>query len=141
MVLFCKFDYCHYVILPQKAFVVLVLGMVHCRTHLLWNKLVAWDANALTYAEFMELKGLARLENLCDLHPNLHSLLNQPFTWYQGLSKLLLTKYNDQHRTYISSDGNIQHYVILHPRYVGAFMLLSMDLHTSRGVSVNFNYV
>lgn len=111
--------------------------MVHCRTHLLWNKLVAYDSSALTYAEFMELKGLARLENLCDMHPNLGSLLNQPLTWYQGLSKLLLAKYSDQHRVYISSDGNIQHYVVLHPRYVGAFMLLSMDLHTSRGVSTN----
>lgn len=110
--------------------------MVDCRTHLLWNKLVSHqELNHLTYAEFMELKNLAKLENLCDIHPNLSSLLNQPLSWYQGLAKLLLIKYNDQNRTFISPDGNIQHYVILHPRYDGAFMLLSMDLHTSRGVS------
>ena len=109
--------------------------MVHCRTHLLWNKLVSpQDSNALNYDEFMELKGLAKLEHLCDVHPNLGPLLNQPLSWYQGLAKLLLVKYNDQNRTFISFDGNIQHYVILHPRYVGAFMLLSIDLHTSRGV-------
>ncbi|KAJ3640250.1 hypothetical protein Zmor_003559 [Zophobas morio] len=109
-------------------------GMVHCRTHLLWNKLVSpQDSNALNYDEFMELKGLAKLEHLCDVHPNLGPLLNQPLSWYQGLAKLLLVKYNDQNRTFISFDGNIQHYVILHPRYVGAFMLLSIDLHTSRG--------
>lgn len=112
-------------------------GMVHCRTHLLWNKLVApQDCQGLTYAEFMELKGLARLHNLCDIQPSLGALLNQPLTWYQGLSKLLLAKYADQNRIYVSADGNIQHYVILHPRYVGAFMLLSMDMHTSRGVII-----
>lgn len=111
-------------------------GMVHCRTHLLWNKLVSCqDSSALTYAEFMELKGLAKLENLSDMHPNLGSLLNQPLNWYQGLAKLLQMKYADHNRVYMSTDGNIIHYVILHQRYVGAFMLLSIDSHTSRGVS------
>lgn len=113
--------------------------MVHCRTHLLWNKLLSHqDVTQLSYAEFIELKSLAKMEHLCDMHPNLGSLLNQPLTWYQGLAKLLLTKYSDQNRIYISPDGNIQHYVILHPRYVGAFMMLSMDLHTSRGVRTFF---
>lgn len=110
--------------------------MVHCRTHLLWNKLLSnQESNCLTYAEFMELKGLARLENLCDINPTLRSLLNQNITWYQGLAKMLLVKYSDQNRTFISSDGNIQHFVVLHPRYAGAFILLSMDIHTARGVS------
>lgn len=112
-------------------------GMVHCRTHLLWNKLVSCqESSALTYAEFMELKGLAKLESLSDMHPNLGSLLNQSLNWYQGLAKLLLVKYADHNRVYMSTDGNIIHYVILHQRYVGAFMLLSIDSHTSRGVSI-----
>lgn len=112
-------------------------GMVHCRTHLLWNKLVSsQESSTLTYAEFMELKGLAKLESLSDMHPNLGSLLNQPLSWYQGLAKLLLVKYADHNRVYMSTDGNIIHYVILHQRYVGAFMLLSIDSHTSRGVSL-----
>ncbi|KAF5294731.1 hypothetical protein FQA39_LY00215 [Lamprigera yunnana] len=111
-------------------------GMVDCRTHLLWNKLVSPpETNQLTYGEFVELKNLARLESLSDTHPNLTCLLHQPLTWYQGLAKLLLVKYIDQNRTFISPDANIQHYVILHHRYDGAFMLLSIDLHTSRGMS------
>ncbi|KAJ8945629.1 hypothetical protein NQ314_009160 [Rhamnusium bicolor] len=111
-------------------------GMIHCRTHLLWNRLISpQESQILSYDEFMELKGLAKLEHLCHMHPNLGPLLNQPLSWYQGLAKLLLVKYVDQYRSFISSDGNIQHYVILHPRYFGAFMLLSMDLHTSRGVN------
>ncbi|KAF5284426.1 hypothetical protein FQR65_LT13560 [Abscondita terminalis] len=109
-------------------------GMVHCRTHLLWNKLVSPpETSNLTYEEFLELKNLARLEHLSEIHPSLTCLLHQPLTWYQGLAKLLLVKYADRNRTYISPDGNIQHYVILHHRYDGAFMLLSTDLHTSRG--------
>ncbi|XP_025829072.1 KICSTOR complex protein SZT2-like [Agrilus planipennis] len=109
-------------------------GMVDCRTHILWNKLASrQDSNTLTYSEFMELKGLARLENLSDIQPNLASLLNQPLSWYQGLAKLLVVKYGENIRSFISPDKNIQHYVVLHYRYDGAFMLLSMDLHTSRG--------
>lgn len=111
-------------------------GMVHCRTHLLWNKLVLHqESNQLTYNEFIELRNLAKLENLTDFHPDLKMLLDQPFSWYQGLSKVLLAKYQEQHRIYVSSDGNIQHLVVLHPRYSGTFMLMSMDLHTNRGVS------
>lgn len=111
-------------------------GMVHCRTHLLWNRLISpQNVNVLSYEEFMELKSLAKLRHLCDSHPNLGPLLNQPLVWYQGLSKLLPLKYSELNRTFISPDGNIQHYVILHPSYFAAFMLLSIDLHTSRGVS------
>ncbi|CAH1153732.1 unnamed protein product [Phaedon cochleariae] len=109
-------------------------GMVHCRTHLLWNRLITpHESSSLTYEEFLELKNLARLEHVCHLHPNLRSLLNQPLNWYQGLAKLLLVRYVDHNRSFISPDGNIQHHVILHHEYFGAFMLLSMDLHTSRG--------
>ncbi|VEN57127.1 unnamed protein product, partial [Callosobruchus maculatus] len=59
-------------------------GMVHCRTHLLWNRLIApQELNGLTYEEFLELKNLAKLEHLCEMHPNLGPLLNQPLSWYQ----------------------------------------------------------
>lgn len=111
-------------------------GMVHCRTHLLWNKLVSHQESCqLTYDQFMELRGLAKLEHLIEFHTDLEILLDQPFWWYQGLMKLLANKYNDQHRLYISPDGNIQHLVVLHPRYIGTFMMVSMDFHMSRGVS------
>ncbi|XP_056646993.1 KICSTOR complex protein SZT2-like isoform X1 [Diorhabda sublineata] len=109
-------------------------GMVHCRTHLLWSRLIyPQDFNGLSYDEFLELKNLARLEHVCQLQPNLRPLLNQPITWYQNLAKLLLARYMDQNRSFISTDGNIEHYVILHQDYFNAFMLLSLDLHTSRG--------
>lgn len=107
-------------------------GMVQCRSDLLWNKLLSSETT-LTYNEFVELKNLSRPELLCNIHPHLSPLLNQPISWYEGLSKLLLVKYNDNKRTFISLDGNVQQYVILHPNYYGAFMLLSMDLHMARG--------
>lgn len=117
-----------------------ILGVVHCRTHLLWNRLISpQDSNGLTYDEFLELKKLAKLEYIYNSHPNLGPLLLQPLSWYQDLSKLLLVKYHDHHRYFTSSDGNIQHYVILHQRYFGAFMLLSLDLHTARGVNNDTN--
>ncbi|CAG9759252.1 unnamed protein product [Ceutorhynchus assimilis] len=108
-------------------------GMGHCRTDLLWNRMISpQDSNPLTFDEFMNLKRLAKLTPLSHLHPNLSPLINQPLPWYQGLAKLLLVKYADHHRKFSSPDGRLLYYVILHPRYFGAFMLLSMDIHTSR---------
>lgn len=79
---------------------------------------------------------MSKLENLCDTNSNLRLLINnQPINWYQGLSKLLVTKYTDHSRTFISPDGSHQYYVVIHPVHVSAFMMLAIDLQTSRGVS------
>lgn len=93
------------------------------------------ESTPLTFEEFIELNKLAKQTPLSRLNPNLGPLLNQPLSWYQGLAKLLLVKYVDHHRVFSSPDGHMFYYVILHPRYFGAFMLLSIDLHTARGVS------
>ncbi|XP_048517774.1 KICSTOR complex protein SZT2 isoform X3 [Dendroctonus ponderosae] len=109
-------------------------GMVDCRTNLLWNRMIApQDSTPLSFDEFIELKLLAKLTPLSQLSPNLGPLLNQPLGWYQGFAKLLPVKYVDQHRIFTSADGHLLYYVILHPRYYGAFMLMSIDLQTARG--------
>nr|CAD7604775.1 unnamed protein product [Timema genevievae] len=120
-------------------------GMVHCRTHLLWNKLqcsgsrrddsTARDPNThnLTYAEFLELHNLAMVEPLSQLDPRLGPLLCQSLSWYQSLAKVLISKYSEHHRVFVAPDGNVQHLVLLHPRYLEAFVMLSVDNHTSRG--------
>jgi hypothetical protein len=69
------------------------------------------------------------------MDPRLSPLLCQPLSWYQALSRVLMAKYGDHCRVFMGPDGNIQHIVVLHPRYVEAFMMLSIDLHSSRGVS------
>jgi len=129
-------------------------GMVHCRRHLLWNKLQSspsrdWErrrdkdreessrdqlaGHGLTYSEFCELRNLAIVEPLSQLDTRLSPLLCQPLTWYQALAKVLMAKYADHYRMFMAPDGNVQHLVILHPRYIEAFMMLSIDLHSSRG--------
>jgi hypothetical protein len=69
------------------------------------------------------------------MDPRLSPLLCQPLSWYQALSKVLMAKYGDHCRVFMAPDGNAQHIVVLHPRYVEAFMMLSIDLNSSRGVS------
>jgi hypothetical protein len=75
------------------------------------------------------------------MDPRLSPLLCQPLSWYQALSRILMVKYGDHCRTFMTPDGNVQHIVVLHPRYVEAFMMLSIDLHSSRGVSFFLQYI
>ena len=109
-------------------------GTLHCRTHLLWNKLLE-NKSSMSYAEFMELRSLARVESLSALDSRLNPLVNQPVSWYQGLAKVLQNKYQEHHKQFNTPDGNVTHHLILHPSYLQAFMMLTIDLHTSRGVS------
>lgn len=110
-------------------------GALQCRTHLLWDKLLE-NKSSMTYSEFKELCSLAHVEPLPNLDPRLNLLVNQPVSWYQALSKVLQNKYQEHHKQFITSDGNITHHLILHPTLLQAFMMLTIDLHTSRGVSI-----
>lgn len=110
-------------------------GALHCRTHLLWNRLLE-SRSTMTYAEFVELRSLACVEPLTRIDSRLNPLLNQPIGWYQALAKLLQNKYQEYHKQFNAPDGNLTHHLVLHPNYVQAFMMLTIDLHTSRGVSL-----
>ncbi|XP_014480858.1 PREDICTED: protein SZT2-like [Dinoponera quadriceps] len=107
-------------------------GALQCRTHLLWDKLLD-NKSTMTYSEFKELCSLAHIESLPNLDPRLRPLVNQPVSWYQALSKVLQNKYQDNHKQFNTSDGNITHHLILDPTLFQAFMMLTIDLHASRG--------
>lgn len=109
-------------------------GALQCRTHLLWDKLLD-NKSTMTYTEFKELCSLAHIESLQNLDPRLRPLVNQPVSWYQALSKVLQNKYQDNHKQFNTSDGNVTHHLVLHPTPFQAFMMLTIDLHASRGVS------
>jgi len=108
-------------------------GALQCRTHLLWDKLLE-NKTSMAYTEFKELCSLAHTEPLSNLDSRLGLFINQPVSWYQALSKVLQNKYQEHHKQFITSDGNITHHLILHPTLVQAFMMLTIDMHTSRGV-------
>ncbi|XP_043599602.1 KICSTOR complex protein SZT2-like isoform X2 [Bombus pyrosoma] len=107
-------------------------GALQCRTHLLWNKLLE-SKSAMNYNEFSELCSLAHVEPLLNLDPRLRPFINQPISWYQTLSKVLQNKYQEHHKQFNTPDGNITHLLILHPSFFQVFMMLTIDLHASRG--------
>ncbi|CAL7950911.1 unnamed protein product [Xylocopa violacea] len=107
-------------------------GALQCRTHLLWNKLLE-SKSAMNYAEFSELCSLAHVEPLSNMDPRLRPFINQPISWYQTLSKVLQNKYQEHHKQFNTPDGNITHLLILHPSFFQVFMMLTIDLHASRG--------
>ncbi|XP_076669350.1 KICSTOR complex protein SZT2 isoform X3 [Andrena cerasifolii] len=107
-------------------------GALQCKTHLLWNKLLECKS-AMNYKEFSELCSLAHVESLSNLDPRLGPFLNQPISWYQTLSKVLQNKYQEHHKQFNTPDGNITHLLILHPSLFQGFMMLTIDLHASKG--------
>ncbi|XP_053983197.1 KICSTOR complex protein SZT2-like [Hylaeus volcanicus] len=107
-------------------------GALQCKTHLLWNKLLE-SKSAMNYTEFSELCSLAHIESLSNLDPRLGPFLNQPLSWYQTLSKVLQNKYQEHHKQFNTSDGNITHLLILHPSFFQVFMMLTINLHASKG--------
>ncbi|XP_026671200.1 KICSTOR complex protein SZT2-like [Ceratina calcarata] len=107
-------------------------GALQCRTHLLWNKLLD-SKSTMNYGEFMELCELAKVEPLSNIDARLKTFLNQPIAWYQALMKVLQNKYQENHKIFNTPDGNVTHLLVLHPSYYQVFMMLTIDLHATRG--------
>lgn len=92
--------------------------------------------NALSYSGLNELKSLAHVEVLTDVDKSLQPLLNQPFSWYQGLMKVLSNKYSaDKCKTFVSPDNTTHHLLIIHPRFLDGFVMLTLDFSINSGVS------
>ncbi|RZF32788.1 hypothetical protein LSTR_LSTR011434 [Laodelphax striatellus] len=110
-------------------------GSLDCRTHLLWNKLMSNYPlnNTLTHGELIELCNLAQVDLLSAIDPRLSPLLSQSLTWYQSLVKVLAAKYSDLCRTFTSPDNNVQHFLILHPKLMKGFVMLTLDMQAGRG--------
>lgn len=112
---------------------------VHCRRDTLWQRLQQSPASSstnLTYFEFRELLTLSHREPISSGEPQLVPLLAQPVSWYQGLAKLLLSRYPENHRHYSSADGKIQYVIVLNQRLPGTAMMLSCDVLADKAVSV-----
>uniref|UniRef100_A0A0N7ZXW0 Protein SZT2 n=1 Tax=Daphnia magna TaxID=35525 RepID=A0A0N7ZXW0_9CRUS len=108
---------------------------VHCRRDTLWQRLQQSPASSstnLTYLEFRELLTLSHTEPISSGEPQLVPLLAQPVSWYQGLAKLLLSRYPENHRHYSSADGKIQYVIVLNQRLPGTAMMLSCDVHADK---------
>lgn len=104
---------------------------VHCRRDTLWQRLQQ-QTNGLTYTEFRELLTLSHSEPVSSSEPQLVPLLAQPVSWYQGLAKVLLSRYPETQRHFSSMDGAIQYVVILNPRLSATAMMLFWDIHADR---------
>ncbi|XP_050730013.1 KICSTOR complex protein SZT2-like isoform X17 [Eriocheir sinensis] len=118
---------------------------IHCRRDSLWQRLTAslreeerknlpreQVLGGLSFTELSELLDLVRVEHLGSVDSQLLPLLSKPLHWYQGLIRVLQSKYQERHRSLISSDGNVQHVVVLSSSCPDAFMMLSINLHLQK---------
>lgn len=96
----------------------------------------------MTYNEFRELLTLSHSEPVSLSEPQqLVPLLAQPVSWYQGLAKLLLSRYPETQRNFTSADGSAQYVVILNKRLPATAMMLSWDVQADRAVIKFFRFI
>lgn len=116
---------------------------VHCRRDTLWQRLQQSPpspTSTLNYIEFRELLTLSHTEPVSSSEPQLVPLLAQPVSWYQGLAKLLLSRYPETQRHFSSADGAVQYVVILNPRLSATAMMLYWDVIADKAVSFSKEY-
>lgn len=95
-----------------------------------------FQSQQLTYMEFSELYNLAEVQMVTDADSRLTPMLYQSISWYQSLIKLLISKYWDHYRLFVSPDANTQHLLILHPKFLEGFVMLTVDAQSGRGVGI-----
>ena len=65
----------------------------------------------LTFSEFQELLDIVTRVTLSEIDQRLVHISNMSMTWYQGLARVLVNKYPENHRYFSSPDGLVQYVV------------------------------
>ncbi|CAN8028215.1 unnamed protein product [Ixodes persulcatus] len=126
---------------------VVAKASLHCRRDYLWKCLTCRhkasdDTSAgtrentvrptLSYTELTELLGYVEMAPLDEADPQLKPLMSMHFAWYQGLLRVLVMRYSENHSLFTSPDGSIHHLVVMSPTCADSFMLLTTNAQTSR---------
>ncbi|XP_067679134.1 KICSTOR complex protein SZT2-like [Haliotis asinina] len=127
------------------------LSKVKCRRDYLWNRMKVMDEDTrrkkrseteesqnlnlarLCFEEYLELLGMVTRTPLDEVDPQLTPFLNMPLQWYTLLFDVLINKYPDTHRSFISADSQQRHVIILNPNNLDMFMMTSVDYKANRG--------
>lgn len=124
-------------------------AMIHCRRDILWDRLLIGMAKqddgkrrrddakdalhvGLTFSDFTELLGLVCTLPLNIIDPKLNPFFNLHFSWYQSFIRVLVSKYNDNCRVFTSSDGGLQYVVVIDPKFLDVFIMMSINQKLSR---------
>ncbi|XP_065577404.1 KICSTOR complex protein SZT2-like isoform X3 [Artemia franciscana] len=109
---------------------------VHCRRDLLWQRLFSWPGkeaesrkeSGLSFTEFQEMMNLSSIVEIDAFDPSLKHFLTQPYSFYQGLSKLITNRYAERCRAY--SSETVQYTVLLSQKDQNWFtcMVVAVDL-------------
>ncbi|XP_071119812.1 KICSTOR complex protein SZT2-like [Haliotis cracherodii] len=127
------------------------LSKVKCRRDYLWNRMKVMEEDSrrkkrseteesrdlnlarLCFEEYLELLEMVTRTPLDEVDPQLTPFLNMPLQWYTLLFDVLINKYPDTHRSFISGDGQQRHILILNPNNLDMFMMASADYKANRG--------
>ncbi|CAH1251154.1 Hypp9011 [Branchiostoma lanceolatum] len=124
---------------------------LHCRRDLLWNRLKfektdeerkgrrsesdekarreSFGNAKLSFDEFQELMSLVVSRALTDMDPSLTTLLSMGTAWYQGLLRVLQSRFPAKSRHFTSPDTH-HHYLAVLSNHDDNFILLHMNTQT-----------
>jgi hypothetical protein len=101
---------------------------VHCRRDQLWKSL---HDNNIEYDGFSQLLKLVAVEPLGHSREFDQILRGRSLSWFKGLSKLLMLKYEKNHRILAAdNDCMIEHVVVLSDHFMDMATLITLNLRT-----------
>ncbi|XP_041357997.1 KICSTOR complex protein SZT2-like isoform X2 [Gigantopelta aegis] len=126
------------------------LSRVKCSLDYLWKRMLSKEGDirkkkrseteesrdgslkSLSFDEFKELLRMVALTPLSEIDAQLIPFMNMSFAWYYSLLDVLISRYPDTHRCFVSTDNQQKYILVLNPNYLDMFMMMSLDFRLER---------
>ncbi|XP_028855759.1 KICSTOR complex protein SZT2 isoform X3 [Denticeps clupeoides] len=114
-------------------------AMGHCRRDNLWRRLFHGEhqtmdklkLSKLTFNELEELLEAVHSRSVAEIDPQLDCFLTMSPSWYQGLIKVLLTRFPQSCRHFVD-DSSIQYLAVLNQKFTDCFVLVFLDAQAGK---------
>ncbi|KFO92862.1 Protein SZT2, partial [Buceros rhinoceros silvestris] len=113
------------------------LAKCHCRRDNLWKRLFLLEPLAsdklklgkLSLVELEELLNAVHGKSIADIDPQ---LLTMTVSWYQSLTKVLLSRFPQSCRHFHNAETGTQYLVVLNQKFTDCFILVFLDSHSGK---------
>ncbi|XP_064415802.1 KICSTOR complex protein SZT2 [Latimeria chalumnae] len=112
----------------------------HCRRDNLWQRLFLGEnlssdklkLSKLSFPELEELLKAVQSKSISEIDPQLDCFVTMNVSWYQGLIKVLLTRFPQSCRHFVDNDNGIQYLAVLNQKFIDCFVLVYLDVQAGK---------